>query len=736
MNAAAPFSSNEPRQFGPGEERSLADSEIAIDLRQYGIVLLRSWRTIVAIFAICLLLGLLVTFLMTPIYRATTSVLINPESTKVLENVGETQAVEQALDSERYTQTQVDLISSRATAVKVAELLGLHSNATLFLERMHAHDGASDDMSAKQAQEMRFSEAVGVLQNGLVTKTDRNSRIIKISFDSPTRETAQAAANAYADAYVGSNVERGFASSSYARKFLEQRLAQTKGRLEASERDMIDYAARQRLIDAGDGATGSQAGASESPRSLNTANLVQLNTAYATALANRIQAEQRWNQARSADIFKIPEVLSDATIQTLIQGRADLEAKYADQMRLFKPGYPAAQQLKAQIDEYNSQIDTEARRTRDTLRSQFETASNQEKAIDRNIERLKNQSIDEQKRSVQYNILRRDADTNRVLYDALLQRYKEVSLAGGLAANNVSVVDAAELPGGPFRPVPWINFAVAAALGIVLAIAAVLLRDRFDDTVRSPQDLETKLRLPLLGITPLLAREVTAGEALSDPRSDLSEAYASVRAALQFATAHGSPSPLLLTSSQESEGKSASSLAIALSFAQTGRRVLLIDGDLRRPSLHNILGLSRDVGLSNVLTGQSALDELVQPTHVAGLFFLAAGPLPISPSELLSGDALSRLMSEAAGKYDQIVIDGPPVMGLADAPLIAAQVAGTIFVIEAARTHRGQSRIAISRLRRMHATLVGAILTKFDKKNGAYGRDYAYTYSYNYRSAE
>jgi capsular exopolysaccharide synthesis family protein len=435
-------------------------------------------------------------------------------------------------------------------------------------------------------------------------------------------------------------------------------------------------------------------------------------------------------------VFKLPEVMSNDAIQLLLQKRAERRAEYQNQLRVFRPNYEPMQQLSADIAELDSQVNAAANNIRDTLRTQYEVSRRQEQALASDVGELKAETLDEQRRSIRYNILKREAETNRVLYDALLQRYKEVSLAGGLAVSNVTVIDQARSARKPVQPRPLLNMAAGGLLGLILALALVVARSRFDDTVRSPADLEGKLGLPLLGITPAMTKGREPLEVLAEARSDLSEAFASVRAALDLASARGAPKPLLVTSTRESEGKSTSAAALAVSFARIGRDVLLIDADLRRPSLHTMFGLPRTKGLSTLLASHDGLADAVQPTTWPNLSVVAAGPPPPSPSGLLAEPRLRGILQEAAAKYDVVIVDAPPVMGLADVPLLAAAAAGVVYVVEAARTHRGQLRVALARIRAVDGTVVGALLTKFDPKEAAvYGGDYASAYRYGYGEA-
>jgi capsular exopolysaccharide synthesis family protein len=484
------------------------------------------------------------------------------------------------------------------------------------------------------------------------------------------------------------------------------------------------------LIDASAGSAG-EAGAA-GPRSLTTSNLVQINQAYSAAKAARVQAQQRWAQAQSTALMSLPEVLSNPTIQQLTQRRAEAEATYQEELQRRLPEHPAVKQAAANIEELNQQIAALATSIRSSLRNQYRVASRQEAALAGNVVQLKGETLAEQDRGVQYNILQREVETNRQLYDGLLQRFKEISAAAGITPNNVSVIDPAEAPTTPVSPRPALNTAAGGAAGLLLALLLAFLRERYDDSVRAPEDVREKLDMPLIGVIPLIKDGANPRAELENARSDLSEAHYSVRTSLEL-SAGGVPATLLLTSSRQSEGKSTTAYGIAKDFAASGLRVLLIDGDLRKPSLHRLLRAENELGFANVLARGCNPEEAIQSTTYDNLYFLPSGPLPPSPGALLATTYVQEVFAHLSASYDLVIVDGPPVLGLADAPRLASLTEGTIFVVEANAAHRGQAKAALRRLRDINARLIGVILTKFDAKKVGYGEDYGYSYSYSYR---
>src|SRR5215217_600907 len=703
--------------------------ESQFNLLQYWRILLKRRLLIAIAFVVCVAIGVAATMLMTPIYSARTTLQIDREAAKVL-NTDDVTPNDRSVGGEEFFQTQYGLLKSRSLAIRVTESLNLANND--FLSKM----GVGDDAFKGSPQEIaaaRKSLAVAIIEGKLSVEPVRGSRLVKVSFSSPDPVLSARVANAVADNFIESNLALRFESSAYARDFLEQRLKLLKPRLEESERQLVAYAASQQIINvaAAPNQTGNDTSGGAT-QSLTANNLVALNSSLAAAKGERIRTEQRWRQVQSTSGRSLPEVLQSPTIQQLSQSRAQLMASYQEKLSTYKPDYPLMLQLKAQIDEIDRQIQAEINNVRESLRANYNIALNQERALSQQVEGLKSSFLDLRNRSIEYTILQREVDTNRSQYEALLQRYKDVTVAGGVVSNNISVVDRAEVPEAPSKPRPLLNIALAMLMGLGLGVVAAFIAEAFDDAINAPEDVESKLDLPVLGTVPVLDKGTTPKEALADLRSAFSEAYYSIRTALQFSTTDGVPRSLLLTSARPSEGKSTSAVSIAQNFARLDMRVLLIDGDLRNPSLHRNMVADNNVGLSSVLTNAVSLDDAIQESAFQNLFLVTCGPLPPNPAELLAGTRLRALLAEAGAKFDLVIVDGPPVMGLADAPMLAATVAGTVLVIEAGGTRRGLAKTAARRLAVGRAKLLGVVLTKFNARKQSYGSGYAYAYEYSY----
>lgn len=723
---ARPLLAREREPGLPAAYRGEPSGERRFDLMAYWRFLWKHRLIFALSIMAALALGVAATLMTTPVYVARMTLEIERASAKVV-NLQEVTPREEFGSGLEFYQTQYGLLRSRALAERVVDALNLtQSQAFLHANGLDvAKPGAKIDPTRRRAA---LREAViGRAAAGLSVNPVRGSRLVQLSYQSTSPALAAELANAFAENYIAMNLERKFESSAYARDFLEKQIAQVKAKLEESERQSVAYAVQQQIINLGENGRSAGAGV----ESLAETNLSALNAAYAAATAARIAAEQKWRQSQTAGLG-VSQVLQSATVQELSKQKAKLEADYQDNLRIYKSDYPAMIRLRAQIDELDRQIQGEAERVRQSLYVDYAAALSQEKALAGKVGSLKSDVLDLRERSIHYNFLQRELDTNRTIYDGLLQRYKEVGVTAGVATNNVSVVDRAQPPRAPSKPRPLINLALALLLGLACGGVLAFAAEALDQAIRHPSEIEPKLRLPLLGSVPLLTRGVSPKEAMQDSRSPFWESYFSVRTALQFSTSEGLPRSLLVVSTRPGEGKTTTSIALAYSLARLGSRTLLIDGDLRKPSLHQVLGLSSEAGLSNVLTGSKTLEEVIQDGAIDNLSVVTCGPLPPTPPELLASERLKTFCAMAEKAFDVVIFDGPPVLGFADAPLIGSVTAGAIMVVEAGRTGRGQIVNTLNRLGMARAKVLGVVLTKFNARHAAYGAGYGEAYAYDY----
>jgi polysaccharide biosynthesis transport protein len=692
---------------------------------------------IIAICGLALAIGFIQTFTSTPIYQATVTIQIDRQTPKLVKEV--VQDRDFGGGDQRFYRTQYDLLKSRSLAERVAADLDL-AGANDFLNppstsawgKLRSMIFPSGDTGSKDRGDFneRKAAAAGMIQSGVTVEPVTNSSLVRISFDSPSPEWAQRIANGVASGFVSSNLDRRYGATAYARNFLKEPLEELKLKLEESEKALVAYAEEKELI----GSTSAGSTDKESKGSLADSNLSALNSALQKVVAERIYAQNLSEQANNSSDIELPQILEDSAIKALRGQRAALMAEYQNKLSTFKPAYPDMLRLKAQIDQISAEIKSAANAIKQSLRARYEAALQQEVLLKNKMDETKHGVLDTRNKEIQYNILKREADTNRTLYDGLLQQYKDAGVAGAVDTNNVTVIDRAQLPGVPFKPNLRKNLLTSFMLGLFAAAALIALFEILDDTFKSPEEIEGQLGLAVLGMIPFAEGNVLAS--IRGSSTPVAEAFRSFRTALQFSTQQGAPRTIAVTSSRPGEGKSTTALALAINFAQLGMKALLIDADLRNPSQHRNLNLNNEMGLANYLAGADLPASVFQQTDIEGLYFIPTGPLPPNPAELLAGPRMLSLLSTASEKVDIVIVDSPPVMGLADAPLLASMCFGTLLVIATADTRRGVVKVALKRLQFARARMVGAIMNKCDFRTSGYGYGYGYGYGSGHAALE
>ncbi|MEI6641215.1 MAG: polysaccharide biosynthesis tyrosine autokinase [Novosphingobium sp.] len=710
---------------GYGDEPYYEEAERGFDIREVITIIRANLLIISIVIASALAMAVIITFLQTPRYTAETSLQINDQSAQILGKQDDNlqDPIIAASDTERFLQTQVDILKSRTLAERVAQKLRLMGNPR-FYEAMGMRQ-PSGDLTRNELEDL----TIRAIEEARGVDLPRNTRLATVSFNSTQPEMAARVANTFASEFIQSNLQRRFDSSAYAREFIAGQLADARAKLEVSERELNAYARQVGLIRDRDNAGADQR---RGNASVTNTSLLEINSAANQAKASRIVAEQRWRLVSGGNVLNSPDVLANPAIASLLTERARNMAELERQRANHLEDYPTVQQLRAQVGVIDAQLDNVARNIRAAVKQQYDAAVQAEQSLANQVSKLKGLSLEEQDRLVQYRLLEREADTNRTVYEGLLQRYKELNAAAGISASNIAIIDTATAPIRPSSPNFLRNILIALGLALVAAAGIVYMRTQMDDSVRVPEDLESKLQMPLLGVIPM-AQGIGVDASMDDPKSPISEGYNSLRSALLYSTPSGLPKSILVTSSQPSEGKSTTSLAIATGIARLGRSVVLLDVDLRRPALHRAIpSLAGDnsQGMSSLLTSQVSIDTVLRDTDVEHLKVITSGPIPPSPTELLSSNRMHQVLEQLTERFDLVLLDSPPVLGLADSPIMAALVDGVVMVIQSDRSRRGSLKASLRRLRDMRTNILGGILTKFDPTD--MGNRYSEYYGYNY----
>lgn len=666
------------------------------------ILLQRKWM-ILAITIVGLAAAFALTLRVEPLYKATSTIEIQREEVQIMEGSGVEPAV--VADAE-YMATQYELLQSRSLAERVAEELNLPND-----ERYASLDAPRD---------ARVLQAASKIVNNLRVSPEGRSRVVNVQFISPYPSEAARISNALVESFIQSNLERKYNTTAYAREFLEERLATAKRALEDSERLAVQYAEAQGILDISTGGEGSA--------SLDANSIIALNNELSEAESARIEAEQVYRATLERPNSR--DLVESTVLANMRERRAALTADYQELLGKFKPDYPDMVKLQTRIDAVNTEIESETAALISalvsTLRADFDASVAREASLRSRVAELRGGLQEDRNRRIQYRILQREVDTSRSQYEALLQRSKEISISSGIGSSKVSVVDEALVPGLPFEPNLRRTLLQAFVLSFALGVGLAFALNYIDDTIKTPEDLRTKLGLPAIGVVPKLPgkKDVIVDE-LADPKSQISEAFSSARTALEFATVEGAPRSLLVTSTRPGEGKTSSTISLATTFAKGGKRVLIIDADMRKPSF--VIDTKKSIGLSGLLTGHEALQDHVVASKTPGLSILPSGVVPPNPAEILSGPRLRDIIEAAEQMFDIVIVDSPPVLSFTDSPRLGSIVEGALIVIQAGTIRTPAAQRTISRMLESRTNVLGAVLTKFDAKNAGY--EYSYYYS-------
>jgi uncharacterized protein involved in exopolysaccharide biosynthesis/Mrp family chromosome partitioning ATPase len=674
-------------------------------IQQMTSVIYRQRKVIGLAIGLVFLLGVIVTVAMPRQYTAVAAVQLEQQAPQVV-SAPELDPQRNQADAERFLQTQTDLVYSRSLAEGVLRRLNAAQVPVVM-----------DALGLDRAS--RRDALVGAVQKGVHVELGLNTRLASIKFTSRVPAVSAYLANAYAEQLVDSNLTAKADTSARARAYLIGQLAKAKQALQESEQRQL-AAARSADLTSSD-ALGNP---NEGP-SLRAQQLGALMTSLSEATARRIAAEQQWQQIKDTPALALPLVQENRAVQEMLAEKGRAAATLAEEGQRYTSEYPS--ETAAQVNKLDSQISSIAQNIKRSYFDSYQSAARQEQSLVQTINGLRGAAMAERERGIEYNALDRDVQTNKAFYDGLLQRYKEIVAASGAPSVNVTIVDRAVAPTDPSSPAVGRNLALALILGLIAAMASVLIREKRHDLIHSAHDLDQLGHLPFLGAIPRIATASKIENALNDPGSPQSEAYASVAVAIQQFGGGDLPASMLITSSTAGEGKSISALSLARGMSRMGNRTLLIDGDLRRPSLARRLGLSEGPGFAEALANEVAPAAVVQTKSRLGFDVVVAGRSDLPLVSLLARDRVGPVLKHFCGQYETVIIDGPPLLGLADAVLLSDSVNSVVMVVEANRVETGQLSLAMSRL--PSAKPIGAMMTKFDAKMAgvAYGNELYYT---------
>ena len=745
---AGPFPTPYPGQPHPGIGPGGFEEEAPLDLRRYlSILLHRKWLLIFAVI-LALIVGLTLTIRQTPIYRGTAVVEARPP---VANPYGYTDYTAYS-SNQNFMGDQIQLLKSAALAQRVAK--DYRVDMPLPSARPDAAPGFFAELAAQvdawlgqgkvagtppeeailpppgqdpQAAQQAAVEAA--VRDRLEVKPVPQTNLISISMDDPDPRRAAALANAVAKTYVNMNRERRSSSSDKAQTFYDTQVRETRAELEDLERKLIAYARGKDLVSL------------DNLLEHHESEFTQLKAQLFEAEQRLYQAEAKFTAMRDAGGSGTGEdFLKNEVIQKLKTRRGELQDEYQLNLKVYLPEYPKMEQLRSQIEAIDRQIADEARTIAQSVEIAYEAARREKEALAKRVDEGRRTLLEIRDQTADYNALKREHTALQSVYDGLMTRIKETGIVADAGVSNVAILDIAPVPDRPHSPNLQANLIKSLVAGLVIGILLIVLVENLDDTVKSSEDAERLMGIPMLGGYPYVesgpkgTEDALATRALLfDPKSPLAEAARSLRTTLFFAAAGGAPKILHFTSSGPGEGKSVANLTTALAFARGGATVLCIDADLRNPSQHRLHDRPNHLGLSNFLVADISPAEITQATDQEGLFVITSGPLPPNPVELLASGKMIELVQLAAKRFDYVFIDSPPMLGLADAPVIASVAGATLFVVEPGKTRKNALQDSIKRLRTSQARVIGTLFQKMGRAGSRYGYGYGYGYKYNYQ---
>ncbi|UYV15856.1 GumC family protein [Porphyrobacter sp. ULC335] len=685
-----------------------------------GILFRQRWLVAGVLFAAATI-GLIITLLVTPMYQATAKVSVKPYGETVVESQNDQSVPTNQIYE--YLSTLVERIKSRKLAAVVVDNLKLAERNDLL--GPNVDEGRAPGTTDAQWQAAKREMAISKIADSVIVEAPQGNWVIEIGVQSESPVLAAEIANGYADAFVESDTQTSVESNKYALSYLTEQIEQTRARLQGAEEVANEYARSRGIIVQPVG--GMESEDSGTAATLTSAKLGNINQRFIEARAARIAAEERWRAVQNLPASQLPEVQTSASLQGLVADLTAKRAQLAELRQRYNNDFPQIVNLRAQIDTINAQLERSTSDIKSALRNQLTVTRNQEQALARELEQLTGATLGEQDQKVELSVLDREAQALRDQLKILLDRYNEVTSAANVNPGTLQTLDAALVPSSPYSPNLLRNLSIALALGVALAAGLAVLRETFDDRIRSLEDVEDKLGLPFIGYTPYVAERDISIDG-SNRFSALMEAYSSIRAGIDFSLPRSS-NVIQMTSSQAGEGKSTTSVVLAEMFASFGRKTLLVDADLRRPSVAKLLGIEKPkVGLVEVVLGHVQLEDAIVKGVHENLEILPIGEVPPNPTEILASQEFADFIDRCRGQYSLVIFDSCPVMGLADAPMLARLVDATVFVLEANTMPFSRARAAVRRISAAGGKTVGAILTKYRALEAGQSYDYQYTY--------
>jgi capsular exopolysaccharide synthesis family protein len=736
--------------------------EREINLLDYVKVLRKRKWLILAIFFIVLTVTAVGIFTVKPVFRGTATIQIDKENLQIVD-FREIFTVS-AWDTDYY-QTHYQILASRQLAKRVINTLNIYEHPEFLpgpetpLQKVKSgilnpisqlkstilnfvynlitpSQKTSSEASSEEVQKEPESNANSpetqketAAINQFLTRLDiepvRNTRLVKIHFDSYYPELSSQVANTIATNYIKLNLENRFNATEQAKEQLNQQLDVMRAKVESADEALQEFCGKHGFVFLDD-----------KEKNVAFQRLADLNEALAKAESERMTKEALYKQTKKGDFDSIPSVLDNKLIQELKQIYLQLEVQYSKLSETFKPDYPEMVRLRRQMETIQRRLNGEYGKYINGIKMEYEYGLRKESLVRSAFEQQKGVVTEMQQKSIQYNILKREADTNRDLYKNLLQRMKEAGIQAGITASNIQVVDQAAIPARPHTPNIPRTILWAALIGLLLGVGIAFFFEHLDNTVKSSEEVEQLIRLPSFGMVPEISfeksRQLERGKiypveliTFGHPRSMLSEVYRNIRTSILLSFSERPPKSLVISSPNPMEGKTTTAVNMAIAFSQLGSPVLIVDGDMRKPRVHKVFSGSNGVGLSSFLSGNAELKSIIRSSSVPNLFYIPSGPIPPNPSELLGSNLFKNMLQFLGRSFEQIIFDAPPVLSFGDSLILSNCVDGVVLVVLSGKTPREALNQSKNALFQVNAKILGVVVNRVDL--GHIGHSY-----YNY----
>jgi succinoglycan biosynthesis transport protein ExoP len=708
-------------------------------LREYLRVLIKRKWMVIAVVAGIFMVVAVASLRQTPVYEAVGQIVVNKADSNLITFKDSGPVMDYYDPSD--LDTEVLILQS--------DLLALQVIRQLNLDKRPEFGGHSDQTQPNlvadplQADSSHISALLGSFRGNLHVALVPNTRIINIQYNSTDPQLAASAVNTLAATYVEQNFKTKFESTRQASDWLSKQLVDLQMKVETSQEKLVRYQKEHEIL------------GTDEKTNIITEKLDELNKEMTMAESDRMQKEAVYRQTQSNDPVAVSAAivsdtggrtndLSSALLDKLRDQQVSLRIQVAELSTQFGPSYPKIAQINNQLKEIDRQLQSETTKAVDHLKGQYLAALQRENMLRGSFEKQKQEANKLNESAIEYSILKRDLDSNRTLYEGLLEKLKEAGVTAGLRSNNFRIINAARVPTSPSEPNIPRNLTFALLLGVISGVSLAFLLESMDNTVRTPEQAQALSCLPSLGMIPLGSKSanygvtgkrlaLTASQEVVEtvtqvrPQSQMAESYRALRTSLLLSNLGAPPKVIMVTSARPQEGKTTTSINIAIVLAQKGVRVLLIDADLRRPSIHKTLGMGPRSGLSNVLTGSATLEQTVATSPILpNLFIMPAGTPPPNPAELLASSNMRDLLEELREQFDHIVIDTPPTLSVTDAVVLSPRADATILVIRSGQTTKQALRRARDILTQVNAHIAGVLLNAVDLTSP----DYYYYYEY------